>query len=143
MAIYKLKQLLNQYGNDYLVLDYNHLFVSDSIREEVWLLRGKDDAKVIGEIIQAAREFNIHDASGDRAFYTYSGGQQAILGCLLVLTAIRAGKIQGRKLLLNNILNSISEENQLKLHRWFGRVRDTHAVRFFMTDNGRIEEIYS
>lgn len=141
MAIYKLKQLLNQYGNDYLVIEYNHLFVSDSIREEVWLLRCKNDEKLVEEIIQAAREFDIHDVSGDRAFYTYSGGQQAILGCLLVLTAIRAGEIHGRKLLLNNIMNSISDENHLKLHRRFGQIRATHAVRFFITDNGRIEEI--
>ena len=142
MAIYKLKQLLKQYGNDYLVLEYNHLFVSDSIREEVWLLRGKNDEKLVEEIIQAAREFDINDVNGDRAFYTYSGGQQAILGCLVVLAAIRAEKIQERKLLLNNILNSISDDNQLKLHRWFEQVRTTHAVRFFTTDNGHIEEIY-
>ncbi len=142
MAIYNLDGLLDKYSGEFLILEFNHLFISSSIREEVWLLQRKNDSALIDKIMQAAREFNIHEVSDDRDFETYSGGQKAILGCLLTLGLIRDRKIHGLKLLLNNILDSVSEENRSKLVQKFEEIRLTHNIRLFTEKDGHIQEIF-
>ena len=143
MTIYNLNSLLNKYSEGFLILDFNHLFISSSIREEVWLLQRKNDAPLIDNIIQEAREFNIHEVNADKDFETYSGGQKAILGCILTLAVIRDQKIQSMKLLLTNILDSISEENRFKLTQKFEDIRSTHNIGFFTEKDGYIEDILS
>jgi len=142
MAIYNLDSLLDKYSGEFLILEFNHLFISSSIREEVWLLQRKNDSALIDKILQAAREFNIHEVSNDRDFETYSGGQKAILGCLLTLALIGDRKIHGLKLLLNNILDSVSEENRSKLVQKFEEIRPTHNIRLFTEKDGHIQEIF-
>ncbi len=141
MAIYNLDGLLDKYSGEFLILEFNHLFVSSSIREEVWLLQRKNDSQLIDKIMQLAREFNIHDIREDRDFETYSGGQKAIIACLLTLVLIRDREIQGLKLLLNNILDSISEENRSKLLHKFKEVCPPHDIRLFTEKKGNIQEI--
>ncbi len=141
MAIYNLDDLLDKYSGEFLILDFNHLFISSSIREEVWLLQRKNDTPMIEKIMQAAREFNIHDVSDDRDLETYSGGQKAILACLLTLTLIVERNMHGLKLLLNNILDSVSDDNRSKLVRKFQEICTTHAVKLFTEKNGQLHEI--
>ena len=141
MPIYGLKRLLKDFGEEYLVLEYNHLFVSDTIREEIWLFQGKNDTELIEEILEASVAFSILDADADRPFHTYSGGQQAILACLLVIAAIRTAKRQGVKLLLHNVIDSISEENRSILYERFQEIRETNRLDLYYTLNGGIEKI--
>jgi len=141
MAIYSLDGLLDQYNGEFLILEFNHLFISSSIREEIWLLKRQNDSPLIDKVMQAAREFDIHEVSEDRDFETYSGGQKAIIACLLALALIGDRKIRGLKLLLNNILESISEENRSKLLRKFEEIRSTSGIKVFTEKNGRIQEI--
>ncbi|MBW2468698.1 MAG: hypothetical protein JRE62_05325, partial [Deltaproteobacteria bacterium] len=115
MRIYNLASLLEQYGDQFFILEFNHLFVASSIREEVWLLQRKNDLALIDRIIQQAAGFNLLEVDADRDFETYSGGQKAILGCLLTLELIRARGIEGLNVLLSNILDSISDDNRVKL----------------------------
>ena len=96
---------------------------------------------MIDKVIQAAREFGIHDVSADREFETYSGGQKAILACLLTLALIRDRKINGLKLLLNNILDSISAENRSKLLQKFKEICSTRDIKLFTEKNGCIQGI--
>jgi hypothetical protein len=141
MAIYRLDDLLDRYNGEFLILEFNHLFISSSIREEVWLLKRQNDSPLIDKVMQAAREFDIHEVSEDRDFETYSGGQKAIIACLLTLALIGDRKIRGLKLLLNNILDSISEENRSRLLRKFEEIRSTSGIKVFTEKNGRIQEI--
>ena len=141
MAIYNLEGLLDNYSDEYLILEFNHLFVSSSIREEVWLLQRKNDSGLINKIIRAAREFNIHDVGDDRDLETYSGGQKAIIACLLTMALIRDRKIYGLKVILNNILDSISEGNRAKLIQKFRDIGSIHDIRLFTEKNGDIQEI--
>jgi len=141
MAIYSLDGLLNRYNGEFLILEFNHLFISSSIREEVWLLKRQNDSPLIDKIMRAAREFDIHEVSEDRDFETYSGGQKAIIACLLTLALIGDRKKCGLKLLLNNILDSISEENRSKLLRKFEEIRSSSGIKVFTEKNGRIQEI--
>ena len=141
MAIYQLDDLLDKFSGDFLILDFNHLFISSSIREEVWLLQRKNDSPMIEKIMQAAREFNIHDVSDDRDLETYSGGQKAILACLLTLTLIADRKIHGLKLLLNNILDSVSDENRPELLQKFKEICSTRDIKLFTERNRHLQEI--
>ena len=141
MAIYDLDGLLDKYSNEFLILEFNHLFISSSIREEVWLLQRKNDSPLIDEIVQAAREFSIQEVSDERDFETYSGGQKAILACLLTLALIDDRNIHGLNILLNNVLDSVSEENRSKLMQKFEKIRLTHNIRLFTEKNGHIQEI--
>ena len=141
MAIYNLNGVLSEYADDYLILDFNHLFISSSIREEIWLLRRKNDPAFLDKIMQEARQFNIYEVTADKDFETYSGGQKAILGCLLTLAVICDQKVYGLKLLLNNILNSLSETNRSRLSAKFEQMCKTHNIRLFTAENDRIREI--
>jgi hypothetical protein len=143
MAIYNLDGLLDKYSGEFLILEFNHLFISSSIREEVWLLQRKNDPPLIDKILQAAREFNVLEVSEERDFETYSGGQKAILACLLTMALIADRKIHGLKLLLNNILDSVSEENRSKLVQKFEEIRPTHNTRLFTEKDGHIQEIFT
>jgi DNA repair exonuclease SbcCD ATPase subunit len=143
MAIYNLDGLLDKYSGEFLILEFNHLFISSSIREEVWLLQRKNDSLLIDKIVRAAREFNVHEVSDERDFETYSGGQKAILACLLTLALIGDRKIHGLKLLLNNILDSVSEENRSKLVQKFEEIRSTHNIKLFTEKDGHIREIFT
>jgi hypothetical protein len=142
MSIYNLGPILNEFGDGYLILEFNHLFISSSIREEVWLLQRRADPALVKEIMREAEEFNIHDVKADKNFDTYSGGQKAILGCLLTLAVIRSQKIHGLKLLLNNVLDSLSDDNRLKLFSKFKEIRSSHDIRLFTTTKDRIQEIF-
>ena len=142
MAIYNLDAILNRYGDGFLILEFNHLFISSSIREEVWLLQRRADPALVAEIMREAQEFSIYDVNADKDFDTYSGGQKAILGCLLTLALIRSQKIHGLKLLLNNVLNSLSDDNRLKLFSKFAEMRSTYDTRLFTDKKDRIQEIF-
>ena len=141
MAIYDLDAVLNRYGDGYLILEYNHLFIASSLREEVWLLQRKNDQALIDRITREAAELDLNEVRADRDFDTYSGGQKAILGCLLILALIRSREICGLKLLLNNILDSISGENRVKLFELFQKIQKSHGVRFFTQKNNRLQEL--
>lgn len=142
MTIYNLDVILNRYGDGFLILEFNHLFISSSIREEVWLLQRRADPALVEKIMREAEEFSIYDVSADRDFDTYSGGQKAILGCLLTLAVIRSQKIHGLKLLLNNVLDSLSDDNRLKLFSKFEKIRSALDIRLFTDKKDRIQEIF-
>lgn len=142
MAIYDLNAILNRYGDGFLILEFNHLFISSSIREEVWLLRRRADPVLVEKITREAEEFSIYDVNADKDFDTYSGGQKAILGCLITLAVIRSQRIHGLKLLLNNVLDSLSDDNRLKLFSKFEEIRSTQNIRLFTDKKDRIQEIF-
>ena len=143
MAIYNLDAILNRYGDEYLILEFNHLFVSSSIREEVWLLQRKNDLALIDRIVQDAAEFDLNEVDADRNFETYSGGQKAILACLLTLALICARGTSGRQLLLNNVLDSISKDNRVKLMQTFKKMSARHQVRVFTQKDGHLIDIFA
>ena len=142
MAIYNLDGLLDKYSGEFLIMEFNHLFISSSIREEVWLLQRKNDTQLIDKVLQAARGFGVLEVGEERDFETYSGGQKAILACLLIMALIAHRKIHGLKLLLNNILDSVSEENRSKLMQKFKEICPAHNIRLFAEKDGHIQEIF-
>ena len=141
MAFYRLESMLERYAQDFLVLEINHLFVSTTLREEIWLLQQNEDADILRQIISQARDFDLTEIDADRNLDTYSGGQQAIIACLLVMAAITDRRIHGLQLLLVNVMESISRENRRRLTAAFGQLKTANGIRIFTGDLETLEEL--
>ena len=141
MAINQLDSMLDRYANDYLVLEINHLFVSSTLREEVWLLQKTDDADLLQRIILAARDYGLDEIGADRNFETYSGGQKALVACLLVMAAVACHHTRNLRILLINVLESISIENRRRLTADFRQLKTAHRVRVFTGSSEQVEQL--
>jgi hypothetical protein len=141
MAIADLKTIIQQYDGEYLIVEFEHLFISATLREEVWLLQSKNDRQLMEEVVDAATGFHMLEVDPDRNLESYSAGQQAILACLLTIAVIRNRNRQGLKLLLNHVLESISPANQQLLLSGFKALCLSHRMRLFVTEEGKATEI--
>jgi len=141
MAIYDVKQLLDRYDSGYLIVDFNHPFIASTLREEIWLLEHRDDLAMLEGIAQEAAAFQIAPVDEDRDIDTYSGGEKVILACLLMLAVIRARRVRGIKLLLSNVIDSLSENNREILLEKFHQSASDLGLRLFVGGNHSIEEI--
>lgn len=141
MSVDRLESVLQQFDTEYLILSYEHLFISSTLREEILLLQNKKDNRLLAEIAAEARQFNLLEVAPDRYFEHYSGGQRAILACLLIITLLRWQNMHGIKILLNNVLESISAANRKLLMAKFGRIKNTNNIRVFKMVRAQIEEL--
>jgi hypothetical protein len=139
--LYPLDQLLAEHGAEYLVLDFNHLFISSTLREEIWLLRQRDDPAIMDRVIAEAGEFGIGGVRAERELHAYSGGEQAILACLLILATVEAAGVQGCKLLLYGLLESLSVENRDRLLARLAQSHVTHGLRAFIVEENHTKEV--
>ena len=141
MAIYQLKSLLDRYTADYLVLEFNHLFVSTTLREEIWLLQKKNDDDFLRDVLSRARDFDLPEIDADRNVETYSGGQKAMLACLLVLIAVSRHGIRNVRILLVNVLESISDAKRQQLITELQQLRSAVGIRVFTGDLDHLKEL--
>ncbi len=141
MAISELSTILNHWGNTYMVLDISCLFVASSLREEVWLYCHQDQPDILADISHLAQPFNIRGVDPDRELATYSGGEQAILGSLLIIALVRALNITKTRLLLSGILESISRNNRLLLIRCIKPHIQSHQISVYRSRGSKIESV--
>jgi len=141
MALPDRKHTLKKLGQTYLVLDVNCLFVAASLREEVWLYNGREDAGLLERVCRAAAEFRIRGVDPDRELVTYSGGEQALLACLLTLLLIQNLDLNARQLLLCGVWESISRENRQRLHRYFCDAARTQGMKAYCLYDNQIHEL--
>ena len=133
--------MLDRYAKDFLVLEINHLFISSTLREEIWLLQKKEDAHFLRRIMDKCQDYGLEEIVADRNFETYSGGQKAIVACLLVMAAVEYHRIRDLCLLLVNVLESISGENRRKLSADFRHLKTSHRFRVFTGGREHPEEL--
>ena len=141
MPVQDLRETLAKCGDEFLVLDFNRLFVSSTLREEAWLLSQRDDPELIRDVIFGASAFGIEGIRPDRDLITYSGGEQAILAALLALATIKSKDLAGRKVLLYNVLDSLSQDNRQRLIKTFAAARSSQQVALYANIGGRIVEV--
>jgi hypothetical protein len=110
-----IPQLLARYGDEHLVLTVERLFISSTLREEAWLLLGRDAPELLRGVLDEAAALGIARADADRALVTYSGGEQVMLAILLTLAVVREGGHADTHLLLHNLLGSLSERNRQRM----------------------------
>lgn len=128
MPVLRFDDLLAAYGNECLVLDFNHLFIGSTLREEVWLLQGHDDPALLERILTQARAYGIQNAAPDRPLTAHSGGEQAILATLTMLTLIQTRNLRDRTLLLHNVLDSLSPDNRTRLLQQCLAAQSSHGL---------------
>jgi len=141
MLISGLQHTLSRLGRSYLVVDVHCLFVAASLREEMWLYLQQEDAGLLANMSRFGAEFNIRGVTPDRELITYSGGEQAILACLLILSLIRAQDVKGVQLLLCGVLESVSHENRQRLCQHFDIAAQTHQVSVYQMQEGNISRV--
>lgn len=141
LHIHDLRETLARRGDEFLVLDFNRLFVSSTLREEAWLLSQRDDPDLIQAVISSAAAFGISRVQPDRDLITYSGGEQAILAALLALITIRSKGLARRKVLLYNVLDSLSQGNRRRLIEMFAQDRESHQVALYANEGDQIVEV--
>ena len=141
MSVPSLNHTLETLGRSYLVVDVNCLFVAASLREEIWLYCQQENAELLGQVQQAAGHFRIGPVDPDRDLVTYSGGEQAILACLLMLALIQANTVTNLRLLLCGVLESISRENRQRLGRLLQDASATHGLGVFQRRDNQVEEL--
>jgi hypothetical protein len=141
MAIYRLQSMLERFAEDFLLLEVNHLFISSTLREEIWLLQKTDDADLLQRIIDMARNYGIDEVGADRNFETYSGGQKAIIACLLVMAVIDFHNIRNLRILMINVLESIGSENRRQLAADLQQLKTSHRIRVFTGSTEQLEQL--
>jgi hypothetical protein len=141
MALPSLTNTLEELGKSYLVLDVNCLFVAASLREEAWLYCGRENPDLLRQVCQAAGEFGIRKVDPDRELVTYSGGEQSILACLLMLWFIQTANLMSRRMMLYGVLESMSRDNRRRLLTQMCRVAQTHELRVHNLRDGQINEL--
>lgn len=120
---------ISTFGANFCVIDTHNLFVCATLEDEILVLGGAadifprivDDARVFGLIPRPRRWLN-----------SYSGGEQAILCCLLLM---RLPPPTPRPILLVRILETLSARNRDILTRLFAS-RMPQAALFTLSSDG-------
>jgi hypothetical protein len=134
-----IRRVLSEYGEDHVVMDINCLFVASTLREEIWLYRGREDNGLLEAIRREASLFSIREVDPDRGLFAFSGGEQALIAVLTVLMVIEKSNFRDVKLLLCGVLESLSTDNRhlliqrleaSALHGWIRAytLREDHIV---------------
>lgn len=105
--------VLENWHQQYLVLDFDHAFLANTIAEELILYDVADSGKVKSKIATMFRNFK-KDYEDSRSVNELSGGEKAILVCIVYAVLIEI-KNKKANLLLCNILESLSQNNRDKL----------------------------
>lgn len=141
MSLPSLNHTLARLGRSYLVVDIHCLFVAASLREEVWLYSQREESELLNEVCRLAETFRIRDVTPDRELVTYSGGEQAIIACLLIMTLIESFDLKQLQLLFCGVLESISHANRQLLYRYFRNIVTTHGIGIHYMRDNQVREV--
>lgn len=98
--------LLRTYEEHYCVIDMHNLFVATTLRDEVLLLDGSSAR--LPDVLAAAETLGVRPAA-DRRLASYSGGEQALLCCAMLMTLLPTAT---PAILLVHVLGTLSQRNR-------------------------------
>ena len=119
---------LASYGRDYCVIDTHNLFVGTTLEDEILLLGGRDE--LFGLVAEKGSHFGLRLAPG-RKLSSYSGGEQTIICCLLLMNLLP----DGVRILLVHALETLSPRNRELLLESFAASLPAASL-FSMTETG-------
>ena len=105
--------LIEKYGNDYLVIDFNNIFLTENISDEMMIyLSDKQlrDAISLAEK-QITETFKITSYKRNKSLSRYSGGEKSLICCSIISSIIKTKSISSINILFVNILESLSKNN--------------------------------
>lgn len=120
---------ITEFGSVYCVLDIDNLFICTTLEDEILVLGGAP--ALWTRIAQDARLFDLVIQPG-RNLYSYSGGEQAILGCVLLMHLLPQNSCP---VLLVRVLETLSSTNRNVLAKLFAQ-RLPRAQIFTLTQDG-------
>lgn len=121
--------VLAEYGHDYCVIDTHNLFIGTTLEDEILLL-GADDA-LADVMIRECAGFGLRLEAG-RKLSSYSGGEQAIICCLLLMNLLPEKSL---RILLVHVLETLSPRNRKALLERFAALLPA-ARLFSLTPDG-------
>ena len=120
---------LTQFGTNYCVIDVDNLFICSTLEDEILILGNKPNLWI--KIAQDAQSFGLSIQPG-RNFHKYSGGEQVILCCLLLMYLLPSPSLP---ILLVRVLETLSSHNRVLLAKFFAK-RLPHTQVFTLTLDG-------
>lgn len=124
-----ISESITTHGSDFCVIDTHNLFVCATLEDEILVLGG--DESLLPRLADDARAFGLNPSPG-RRLDSYSGGEQAILCCVLLahLLPQNPGRI-----LLVRVLETLSAHNRDMLTKYLAR-KLPRADLFTLTPDG-------
>jgi hypothetical protein len=123
------------YGQDFCIIDMHNLFVGTTLEDELLLLG--DGERTLPEIRRECAAFGVRLETG-RRLSSYSGGEQAIICCLTLMTLLPREPL---RILMVHVLETLSPRNRdLLLNRL--RTALPHAGLFVLS-GGKPQEVPS
>ena len=141
MALNPPASVLEEYSDRFLILDFDHLFVTASLREEIWLIQRRDDPVLLRRVLADADSFFPWKDHGSGELQRLSGGQRVVLACLLMISLIREKGRLGTKILLKNVLESLSPKNQRLLKTEFQKLCASSASEVYVYSDETIRPV--
>lgn len=123
--------ILESYSTNFCVIDANNLFVCSTVGDEVLLYRA--GSTVLDTLILQCADLGIA-LDPERAVRTYSGGEQAMLCCLLISLLVPSKPV---RVLLVRIIETLSAANASRMVRVF-RANAPLAQLFTLADAGPV-----
>jgi len=136
----KISEMIARYGSDYLILDFDHIFITDKIEDEIIMYFSKHRlkeamAKIEGMLLKV---FLIRSYDRKKSLSEYSGGEKSILCFCLIAVVIKMNRIKNVKILFNNIIESLSENNILIMTRQMILLKKEFALSFYQLKDGNV-----
>ena len=136
----KISEIIARYGNDYLILDFDHIFITDKIEDEIIMYFPKTHqeealAEIEGLLLKV---FAIHSYDRKKSLSKYSGGEKSILCFCLIITVIKTNCIKNLKIIFNNIIESLSENNRSIMKQQLILLKKEFNISVYQLKNGNV-----
>ncbi len=132
--------LLEKYGDKYLVIEFNNMFLTENILDEMMVYLS--DKQLEEAIVSAERQINevfkISSYRRDKLLSKYSGGEKSLICFAVVSSIIKVKSLFSVEILLVNLIESLSKENCSVIIKEIKGLRDECLVDFFCLKKNEI-----
>lgn len=134
-----MNEMLKCWSEQYLVLDFEHAFLADTIAEELILFDVSSKNEAERKIASLFANFKA-DFKPSQSVHTLSGGERAILVCILYAVVVNIKRVKV-SFLLSNIMESLSKSNRTKLLKYMRNIDSENFINLYCLKNGEPYQI--
>jgi hypothetical protein len=132
--------LYSRLGKTFLILDFHHPFAGNTLYEELTLFAADRIAPLVSAIQADAHHFGLSPAPHDPLSH-FSGGERVILALITALNILVAKQIQGKPILLLNVLESLDRVNRRQILRYCKDKTGGMEIRLYTLADGEAEQV--
>jgi len=136
----EISEIIDSYGKDYLILDFDSIFITDKIEDEMIMYFPKKNLKEALRDFEAMllKLFNISSYDRGKSLSKYSGGERSIICFCLITIVIKKNIIHNLKIIFNNIIESLSTNNRLIIKDQMFFLNNEFNVSIYQIKNGDV-----